>query len=396
MSVLLRFRHTASPSGDRRAMQIPWEEWIRGESSQDAVTVRTVLGVSAAWSCVMLLADLISGLPLDHHRKRPGQIRELLEPSAQILARPSTLYTRREWLFAGVVSAAATGNTVGLITSRDQPRPEMAGRAAAVEWVNPADVTVTQASPLARPRYDISGTPRATDDIVHLRRFPQPGSAVGLSPLDLHSDLFAIAASTRKYAAQWFRDGAHPTGILSTDSPNIDADGLKEAKRRFKDSLNRKREPVVLGASWKYTPVQASPDASRLSDIWNDVGLQVAQVYRVPPEMIGVAVQGSSITYANRDQRAADLKAFTLAPWLTMFEDWYFDQLPTDEYARFNVDAFLRSDPATRSLIQDRRVRMGGMSINEVRALEDQPPIEGGDQYLWPPYRAFPLAADQE
>lgn len=384
MSVLFPRRQTIP--AERRAMTIPWEDWIRGDTETSA-SVRTVLGVSAAWSCIMLLADMVSSLPLDHYLRRPGLIREPVDPPAKLLVAPSTLYTRREWTYQAVLSAAATGNAVGVVTSRGQDRPIMAGRPATIEWVNPADVTVFQSGPLAPPRYQISSTDYERANIVHLRRHPQPGSAVGLSPLDLHADLFEIAAATRKYAVQWFRDGGHPTGILSTDSP-LDAESLIEAKRRFKDSLTRKREPVVLGASWKYSPVQASPDASRLTDIWTDVASQVAQVFRVPPEMIGAAVGGSSLTYANRDQRSADLKALTLQPWLTMLEDWWTSQLPGDEYARYNVDAFLRSDPATRAIIVDKRIRMGAMSVNEARALEDEPPIEGGDQYLWPPYRS--------
>jgi hypothetical protein len=34
------------------------------------------------------------------------------------------------------------------------------------------------------------------------------------------------------------------------------------------------------------------------------------------------------------------------------------------------------------------------MSVNEARIIEDMPPINDGNEYLWPPYRAFPIDGD--
>jgi phage portal protein BeeE len=68
--------------------------------------------------------------------------------------------------------------------------------------------------------------------------------------------------------------------------------------------------------------------------------------------------------------------------------------LPRPQFARFNRAAFLRSDTDGRFAAYQTALRNGWMSVNEVRALEDEAPIETGDQYLWPPYRAFPVSGD--
>jgi phage portal protein BeeE len=62
-----------------------------------------------------------------------------------------------------------------------------------------------------------------------------------------------------------------------------------------------------------------------------------------------------------------------------------------------NVDALIRVDTRTRYATHDSAIRAGWKNRNEVRELEDMPPIaEDGDEYLWPPYRAFPIASDSD
>jgi hypothetical protein len=53
--------------------------------------------------------------------------------------------------------------------------------------------------------------------------------------------------------------------------------------------------------------------------------------------------------------------------------------LPRPQFARFNRNAFLRSDPVTRSEVVDRRLRNSTMTVNEARALEDELPFD--DEY---------------
>jgi HK97 family phage portal protein len=243
---------------------------------------------------------------------------------------------------------------------------------------------VEQKSPISRPAYTIFNQPAAAIDVIHLRRYPQTGSAMGLSPLDIHAELFGVAQAARKYAAQWFGEGGVPKALLVNDQP-IDETIAGIAKERWR-SGGRGREVRTLGSGWKYEKVQSTPGDSELVETWNRVGLEVAQAFRVPPEMIGVAQQGSSVTYANREQRAVDFLTFTVEPWLTIFEDFWFEALPRPRFAKFNTGNLLRSDLMTRYKAHDIAIRMGLVTVNERRALEDLEPVDGGDRTLWPPY----------
>jgi hypothetical protein len=50
-------------------------------------------------------------------------------------------------------------------------------------------------------------------------------------------------------------------------------------------------------------------------------------------------------------------------------------------YAEFSVEALLRADSAGRSAFYNVALQNGWMSRNEVRRLENLPPIPGGDVY---------------
>jgi HK97 family phage portal protein len=100
---------------------------------------------------------------------------------------------------------------------------------------------------------------------------------------------------------------------------------------------------------------------------------QIAAVYGIPPEMIG-GESGSSMTYANVEQQSTNFVMFTLRPYLVLLETVFSSLLPDRQYVKFNSDALIRADLATRWNVNKIRVEMGAASIDEIRIQEDQAP----------------------
>ena len=349
--------------------------------SGEVVTFDRAVGVATAWACMTLIADTIYSLPVDVYTRRSDGTRSEIDPPPPLVAAPSLVVSSREWRQQATMSMLGWGNAYGIVVDRDR-----ALRPTAVEWVNPDDVSVEQDSALTPPRYLVGGTEVPRESIVHLRRFTRPGSAVGMAPLARQRETLGLAIAVRNFVAQWFGEGAHPSAILQAES-DIDEVRAKEAKSRFLQAIRGKREPAVLGKTWKYQVVQASPQDSDTAALAMQVALDVCMAFRMPPEMIGIASKGSSVTYANREQRSIDFLTYTIQPWLTVFEDWWTANLPRPQFAKFNTGALLRTDLLTRYRAHDLAIRMGLASPNERRRLEDMPPLENGDQVLWPPYR---------
>jgi phage portal protein BeeE len=94
------------------------------------------------------------------------------------------------------------------------------------------------------------------------------------------------------------------------------------------------------------------------------------------------------VTYANVEARSLDMLTYSVAPWLVRIERSITRLRPRPRYVKFNPDALVRVDLATRYKAHDMAIRGGWASRDERRELEDLPPIPdgSGQEFLWPPY----------
>jgi HK97 family phage portal protein len=272
--------------------------------------------------------------------------------------------------------AGYRGNAVGQVLERDNM-----GYAKQVLWVPMDTVAAARDRATGLPSWSINGHPVDRRDIVHLRRYPKPGFIFGRSPIEQHANTLGINLAASKYASAYYSDGAHPSAILATDQPINHADA-KAIKERFVDALRGNREPVVLGAGVRYERVQDNPVEAQLLAQLQYSAADAARIIGVGiPELLGLAT-GASDTYKNRESVSLDLLVFTLDPWLVKIENMISQLLPAPHVVRFNRNALLRTDLVQR--YNAYRTSLGPTepfaTVNEVRALEDLPPVPWGDE----------------
>jgi len=168
-------------------------------------------------------------------------------------------------------------------------------------------------------------------------------------------------------------------------------------KSRILAVVRKRREPLVLGGGFRWEKTQGNPSESQMVEVEAAVVGRIARIMGVPVEMIGgSAGPGTSITYANREQRAVDLLTYNVDPYLVRLEDLLTRCLPRPQYAKATRGALLRTDLLTRYRAHDIAIRGGFATPNERRALEDEPPLpDSGDVALWPPYATSVTATDQ-
>jgi HK97 family phage portal protein len=354
----------------------------RLSSTYAGITVNplTALQVSAFWACVNLICNTISGLPVHSYRVRGG-ITVQIEQDPPVVASPSGRLTRSDWLSQAAHSLVVRGNAYGVIVDRDY-----LGYATQVEMRDTQDVQVTQEGKTGPVHYKVDNVEVPPEDIVHFRGLMPPGGVVGIPALEAMRNTLGVELAAERYGAQWFADGAHPSAILQTDIDKITEESARIVKERFLAAI-RGREPVVLGQGLKFQAVQESPANSNLMEIQRFGIEQVARFFGIPPEMIGGASSGSSVTYANREQRAIDFVTFAIKPWLVRIEEPWSALLPRGQYVRFDVDDLMRADTLSRWQANTQKLRSGALSVNEVRQDEHLAPIgPDGDKYLWPPF----------
>ena len=110
---------------------------------------------------------------------------------------------------------------------------------------------------------------------------------------------------------------------------------------------------------------------------------EIARTFRCPPSMIGVTTPGA-MSYASVEQNGIQFVQHTLRPYIVKIEDAYSTLLPGVAFLKFNVDALQRGDQASRYAAHASALVNGWSSINDVRRIEDMPPVDGGDVYRVP------------
>ena len=344
---------------------------------------------SAVWSAVNMLAEMVSRLPVDEFRRIPGE-RPVEVALSPIIAAPSEEVSASNWRRQLLVSLLTRGNALALYQDFDRM-----GFPTGADVVHPDEVG--QRLEDGRVAWTWRGKDLVPGKYLHAAAYVVPGSPVGLSPILYLAETIGLGLAARDFAAHFFGSGGHPSGLLTNDM-DLGVDGgsrIEEAKRRFEESV-RSRGVAAMAHGWRYQPISVTPEESQFLDTMQANGATIATIYGLRPEDLGYASGGSSLTYANIEQRQLDRLMYPVAQWITLVEEHLGKMLAPDRFVKLNTGGFLRTDLMTRYSAHDKAIRAGFLNRNEARALEDLPPIPEGDEYLWPPGRAFAIPSDQE
>jgi HK97 family phage portal protein len=354
------------------------------------VTPDVALQHAAVFACVRLIAEGVAALPAHAFRPSPdGDARLRVSPQPQILTAPHRDLTAFEWRRQILVSMLMRGNGFAWIdgTGRD-------GWPLSATPLDPGTVTL-------RSRGDgwewaVNGRPAqlhtAGGSLVHFPAFQVPGSPLGLSPLQVSAQTVGVGLQAERFAGRWFIDGAAPSSVLESETQIDDEQARRLQARWMAAHGSGSRFPAVLsgGVTWK--PVTITPEESQFLQTQQFSVAQIARLFGVPPHMIGDTERSTSWGSGIEQQHIGYL-THTLGPWLQMIDGRMSTLIPRGQYVRSSTASLLRADSMSRfqSYVQARMA--GWLSVNEIRALEEMPPVPDGDGYLQP-LNMGPLGVD--
>ena len=136
----------------------------------------------------------------------------------------------------------------------------------------------------------------------------------------------------------------------------------------------RRRGSVPLLNGVRFNPVAVAPEESQFLETQKFNVSQIARVFGVPPEMIA-GEAGNSLTYANVEQRSLDFLTYAINPWLVRLDHALGRLLPSTLSVKLNADALMRSTTLERYEAHKIALDAGFLTVDEVRALEDLPPL---------------------
>jgi HK97 family phage portal protein len=332
----------------------------------------TSLQKVAIWSAVDLIASLGSVLPVDVYEGTGTSQREV--PKPKILEDPSGEgYGLADWTYQYLMSILLRGNTNGRVADRDR-----LGNPTQIVLFHPDEVQGWRDLKSGLPQWRVYGESVPNEEMWHQRAYTVPGRLMGLSPIAHHATTIGQGIAAARFGQQWFEDGAHPSGILSNEQA-LKPEQARTAKERFMAALRGTREPVVLGQGWKFQAIQVNPEESQFLETQKYTAAECARIYGPGvAEILGYET-GGSMTYANVEQQGLNLLTYALDRWLVRTEHMFTALLPPGQFVKINRAALTRTDLLTRYKAHALSLQNKWAVPNEVRQIEDQPPVPWGN-----------------
>jgi HK97 family phage portal protein len=356
-----------------------------------AVNEKSAFGMPAVYRSVSLIAGTVASLPLHAYRDGDDDTRTRVKPTPRLIRDPHPDLTQFEWMELSLVHALSWGNTY-YRKLRDE------GGTLRELWpIEPSRVRVGRASDgrkvYAVDAKDLSGRPWAPgtsvedervrpftdEEILHIPGMGYDGM-VGMSPIAVARQGIGLAMAAEKFGAKLFGSGNLMAGVLSTEQ-KLDqgqADALKARWKAQHSGLDNAHDISVLGAGTKFQPISFPPEDVQFIESRKFQIAEIARMFGVPPHML-MDTEKSTSWGTGIEQQSIGFVVYTLRPWLARFEHRLSRLLPNPQYAKFTVEGLLRGDSAQRAAFYTSMWNIGAYSTNDIRRLEDQPPVPGGD-----------------
>lgn len=356
-------------------------------ASGKQVTVDSALQLSTVFSCVRLVAETVSTLPLKVYETQADGSRVVAKnhPLYDLLCRsPNYEMTPSRFMQMIVASLLLWGNAYVEIK-----RNITGKRIISLEPLLPQHVSVSRNknNQLLQYHYTEDGIRREIDhkDIMHIRAFGIDG-VMGIFTINKGRETFATAASAEHAAGKFFENGLQTSGFLTTEQKltTEQREKLHSHITKFMGSSNAGKT-MVLEHGMEYNGVTMNPEAAQMLQTRSFEIEEICRWFRVSPIMIGHFDKQSSWAASAEAQDLHFLK-YTFRPMLVNIEQeilrCLIGRLDGDKYyVEFNVEGLLRADSKTRSEYYSSGLNNGWISRDEVRSKENMPPIKGGDKY---------------
>jgi phage portal protein BeeE len=412
-SALEAFR---APAGGEKSIDVRNASSMTLSDFNDWVTASDIysfgessaMQVSTIYACVALIGGAVSSIPLEFYRRDAAGHREKFTPDLWYLfnEQPFPAWNAATAWEYSMQSLLLRGDSFWRIHRASRLSPTITG----FEPLHPATVYVWRSGDRLRYRVTpqpsqlmqpTAGTPIANisgaipaieldqDDMLHV---PGPGfdGLRGLSQVT--SSLMQagnIAKSADKFTSAFFANSARPDFVLESDA-KMDAQQIAQLRDQWEQlyaGATKAWKPAVLTGGLKVKPVTLSSHDAQLLETRKFTVDEICRVFGVPPHMVG-HMEGGTAWGTGIEQMSLGFSKFTLQRHLRKIEQEINRKVfrTAARFCSFDVTGLERGDFKTR--MEGYRVALGRagepawLTVNEVRQMENMPPVDGGDQLV--------------
>lgn len=337
------------------------------------------LQISAVWLCIERRANVVASLPFFAYETvngrrtmaRGSRLYDLLHES------PNARMTPLEFWRAMMMNHDLRGNAYARIERSAD------GEAVAM-WPMPADQVESHVLPDGSMvyAYRIGDDVAILDEsnVLHLKNLGN--GTTGLAKLEFMRSTTDEMAKAQVSASKIFGNSGKPTGVLMVDRV-LKPEQRTSINQRFSEMTQGSTSRLyVLEAEMKYQQLSLSPVDQQLLESRQFGIEEICRWFDVPPVLVhhsNVTTWGTGV-----EQIIDGFHKFSVRPMLVSIEQAVRKRVMTPRQrarftAEFSLDALLRASLKDRAEIYAKQVQNGLKTRNECRQLENDPPVNGGD-----------------
>ncbi len=348
----------------------------------------TALSISTVFTCIAILSDAVSTLPLTTLIRTKDHSRVPVDPEPPLINNPWPDGNRISWLAQVMYSLLLRGNAFGVIASRDDM-----GYPTVIQLVHPDTVVARRNPQTGKREYRINGRLIPTEDIMHIPGLTPTGGFIGLNPVEYMRGSWGLASATEKYGGAFFSNGANPSGVLEYpgDLSETETLELKRAWQVQHQGVGMAQAPAVLTGGLSWRQISINPDDAQFLATRAFQQSDIAAFFRVPAHLaLGVADRTANVV--GLESIELQFSTYTLSPWLSKIESQLNDYLPPNQTVEFDLSRRVRGPSIERAQRHTLERNGGWKNIDEIRAEENLPPLaDGMGQDYWSPLNFAPV-----
>lgn len=359
---------------------------VYGKSAPVTVSSpEAAMRLAAVYRCTSILSGSIASLPLELLRKKNGVFMpDEAEPLNYLLKfAPNARQTAYELMRNAVVQMVNMGNAYIYPEWRG-------GEVVSLILLSPYSVSYDKILDIYMVNDTVNNIYKTLEagEIIHLRNLSLDGGYTGVSTIRYASTVMGIAASADDTAGRNFRPDSTLRGFISGDADAGIKGYTSYGEDQLADVTDRLRKEVSSGeginyipGNMKFNPLSMSPADIQLMEFRKFSVLDICRFYGVHPDM---AFAGQSQNYKASEMGQVQFMTGTLQPILRQIENEFFVKLVMPSVAgkyriRFDLESYYQTDLETISMYREKSIASGLYTVNELRAKEGRPPVEGGD-----------------
>lgn len=347
------------------------------------------LKIATVYRCVKLLADAVAQMPLSYQAKRGGVYEPTDEYSLNYLLGVSADTWQSSYSFK-----------FGIVTE-----VQLSGNAFVIPVFNPATATYDRLVLCSRgsvqhktesDTYEVNdkisglcGT-FTEEEVIHIKGMPsQKNPKSGVSVLEYASSAIEIAGAGDQETSRRFSTGGNLKGILKNaltgrGLDGYDEDQMRELGEQIRQQIDAKSAVIVTPTDTDFQQINmTSADMEFLATRKFSVR-EICRFFGVHPSFV---FDDTSNNYKSAENANSAFLSHTLNPLLAQIENEFQRKLigPRMQQKRrisFDRRGVYALDLSGMSDYYTKMLAIGAMTINEIRARENMPAIEGGDKVL--------------